>query len=128
MVDMPTRKKLEEMLKTWKEPVPGSIDTRPVFPPDIVRPIENALIKVRTTALQHDQERMRNQQQLYGRARPTQGGPHRETAAPSAGARPPSQLHAYPTHQPHPMQHSNGIPYTQPPPVSYPSQAVSFPL
>ncbi|KAI8955999.1 hypothetical protein F4801DRAFT_527629 [Xylaria longipes] len=123
MVDMPTRRKLEEMLKTWKEPVPGSIDTRPVFPPDVVRPIENALIKVRTTTLQQDQERMRTQQQLYGRGRPVQGMPYRETPTPP-GARPPSQAHSHHTQQP-PMQHSNGISYnqpTQPPPVTYQSQ------
>ncbi|KAJ3560265.1 hypothetical protein NPX13_g9360 [Xylaria arbuscula] len=122
MVDMATRKKLEEMLKTWNQPIPGSIDTRPIFPPDVVRPIENALIKVRTTALQQDQERMRSQQQLYGRGRPAQGMPYRETTTPP-GARPPSQVHAYNAQQP-PMQHGNGL-YnqpTQPPPVGYQSQ------
>ncbi|GAP83812.2 putative mRNA cleavage factor complex component pcf11 [Rosellinia necatrix] len=123
MVDMATRRKLEEMLKTWKEPVPGSIDTRPVFPPEVVRPIENALIKVRTTTLQQDQERMRNQQQLYSRGRPGQGVPYRETPTPP-GARPPPQAHGYHGQQP-PMQHPNGAPYsqpTQPPPVGYQSQ------
>ncbi|KAI1281829.1 hypothetical protein F5Y07DRAFT_353942 [Xylaria sp. FL0933] len=129
MVDMATRRKLEEMLKTWKEPVPGSIDTRPVFAPDVVRPIENALIKVRTTALQQDQERMRNQQQLYGRGRPVQGVPYRDTATPP-GARPPSQVHPLYPQQPPPIQsqqqqHGNGL-YnqpTQPPPlVGYQSQ------
>ncbi|KAI1354278.1 hypothetical protein F5Y01DRAFT_273510 [Xylaria sp. FL0043] len=129
MVDMATRRKLEEMLKTWKEPVPGSIDTRPVFAPDVVRPIENALIKVRTTALQQDQERMRNQQQLYGRGRPVQGVPYRDTATPP-GARPPSQVHPLYPQQPLPIQsqqqqHGNGL-YnqpTQPPPlVGYQSQ------
>ncbi|KAI1428796.1 hypothetical protein F5Y12DRAFT_799890 [Xylaria sp. FL1777] len=122
MVDMATRRKLEEMLKTWKEPVPGSIDTRPVFSPDVVRPIENALIKVRTTALQQDQERMRNQQQFYGRGRPAQGVPYRETPTPP-GARPSSQAHAYHTQQ-LPIQHGNGF-YGQPtqlPPVGYQSQ------
>ncbi|KAI0974969.1 hypothetical protein F4678DRAFT_358210 [Xylaria arbuscula] len=122
MVDMPTRRKLEEMLKTWKEPVPGSIDTRPVFAPDVVRPIENALIKVRTTALQQDQERMRNQQ-LYGRGRPVQAVPYRETPTPP-GARPLTQGHPYHTQQPPISQHGNGL-YgqpTQPPPVVYQSQ------
>ncbi|KAI1132164.1 hypothetical protein F5Y10DRAFT_231698 [Nemania abortiva] len=123
MVDMATRRKLEEMLKTWKEPVPGSIDTRPVFPPEVVRPIENALIKVRTTTLQQDQERMRNQQQLYGRGRPGQGVPYRETPTPP-GARPPSQVHPYHAQQPL-MQPPNGISYSQPtqtPPITYQSQ------
>lgn len=58
LVDTVTRRKLDEMLKTWKEPVPGSLDTRPVFPPEITRNIENALIKARTAALQHQQPRI----------------------------------------------------------------------
>ncbi|KAI1809323.1 hypothetical protein GGS20DRAFT_318157 [Poronia punctata] len=124
MVDMPTRRKLEEMLKTWKEPVPGSIDTRPVFPPDVVRPIENALIKVRTTTLQQDQERMRNQRQMYGRGGPPQGVPYRDTSTPP-GVRPSSQTQSYPPQQSS-IQHPNGVPYgqaTQPPSISYQSQA-----
>ncbi|GAM40670.1 hypothetical protein TCE0_039r13197 [Talaromyces pinophilus] len=60
LVDQQTRRKLDEMLKTWKEPVPGSLDPRPVFPVDITRGIENALIKARTAALQQQQ---RNQPQ-----------------------------------------------------------------
>ncbi|KAJ5090390.1 mRNA cleavage factor complex component Pcf11 [Penicillium argentinense] len=54
LVDGPTRRKLDEMLKTWKEPVPGSLDTRPVFPPEVTRNIESALIKARTAALERD--------------------------------------------------------------------------
>lgn len=57
LVDSQTRRKLDEMLKTWKEPVPGSLDTRPVFPPDVTRNIESALIKARTAALQQQQAR-----------------------------------------------------------------------
>ncbi|KAJ5319393.1 ENTH/VHS [Penicillium brevicompactum] len=53
LVDSNTRRKLDEMLNTWKQPAPGSLDTRPVFPPDITRNIESALIKARTAALQH---------------------------------------------------------------------------
>ncbi|KAI9374543.1 hypothetical protein BJX61DRAFT_532285 [Aspergillus egyptiacus] len=67
LVDSQTRRKLDEMLKTWKEPVPGSLDTRPVFPPDITRGIENALIKARTAALQ--QQQARGQQDIYSRGR-----------------------------------------------------------
>ncbi|KAI0601863.1 hypothetical protein F4775DRAFT_357001 [Biscogniauxia sp. FL1348] len=122
MVDNATRRKMDEMLKTWKEPVPGSIDTRPVFPPDVVRPIENALIKARTSALQAQQEHMRGQQQLLGRGRPMAPGvPFRESPTPP-NARPSSQMHGYPT-QP-PMQGSNGAPYGQPtqPPTNYQSQ------
>lgn len=57
LVDAQTRRKLDEMLKTWKEPVPGSLDTRPVFAPEITRSIESALIKARTAALQQEQAR-----------------------------------------------------------------------
>ncbi|KAH8704263.1 putative mRNA cleavage factor complex component Pcf11 [Talaromyces proteolyticus] len=55
LVDQQTRRKLDEMLRTWKEPVPGSLDPRPVFPTEITRGIENALIKARTAALQQQQ-------------------------------------------------------------------------
>ncbi|TLD32755.1 hypothetical protein PspLS_01493 [Pyricularia sp. CBS 133598] len=122
-VDNATRRKMDEMLKTWKEPVPGSLDTRPVFPPEVVRPIENALIKARTSALQAQQEQMRNQHHLLGgRGRPPppmmpQGMPYRETPTPP-GARGPNgygqpylppnvrgpenpQGQTYPTPQPH---------------------------
>lgn len=72
---------MDEMLKTWKEPVPGSIDTRPVFPVEVTRPIENALIKARTSALQ--QEQLRTQQQLMGRGRSAVGQtPYRNTPTP----------------------------------------------
>ncbi|KAA8647511.1 putative mRNA cleavage factor complex component Pcf11 [Aspergillus tanneri] len=67
LVDSQTRRKLDEMLKTWKEPVPGSLDTRPVFPPEITRSIENALIKARTAALQ--QQQARGQQEILSRGR-----------------------------------------------------------
>lgn len=67
LVDSQTRRKLDEMLKTWKEPVPGSLDTRPVFPPDITRGIESALIKARTAALQ--QQQARSHQEIRTRSR-----------------------------------------------------------
>lgn len=47
LVDGGTRRHMEGMLKTWKEPVPGSIDPRPVFPLDTVRPIDDALNKAK---------------------------------------------------------------------------------
>jgi len=55
LVDSSVRKKFDEMLKTWKEPVPGSMDPRPVFPAETTRRIENVLIKARTAALQQQQ-------------------------------------------------------------------------
>ncbi|KFY73211.1 hypothetical protein V499_06694 [Pseudogymnoascus sp. VKM F-103] len=81
LVDNNVRRKMEEMLKTWKEPVPGSIDTRPVFLPEVTRPIENALIKARTSAIQAHQEYARQQQPLAGKNRPSPV-PFRNTATP----------------------------------------------
>ncbi|KAJ6440765.1 mRNA cleavage factor complex component Pcf11 [Purpureocillium lavendulum] len=51
VVDHNIRRKMEEMLKTWKDPVPGSMDTRPVFSHELVRPIENALMKARAATM-----------------------------------------------------------------------------
>ncbi|TKA65231.1 hypothetical protein B0A49_04160 [Cryomyces minteri] len=64
LVDGQTRKNMEGMLKTWKEPVPGSMDARPVFQPEITRAIENALIKARTAAV-HQQQQARTQRQPF---------------------------------------------------------------
>jgi pre-mRNA cleavage complex 2 protein Pcf11 len=53
LVDPMTRRAMDNLLKTWKEPVPGLLDTKPVFGQEITRPIENALIKAKTAALQN---------------------------------------------------------------------------
>ncbi|KXJ96929.1 hypothetical protein Micbo1qcDRAFT_199683 [Microdochium bolleyi] len=116
-VDMTTRRKMDEMLKTWKEPVPGSIDTRPVFPPDVVRPIENALLKARSNALQAQQSM--GQPHMMGRGRPMPPNvPYRESATPP-GVRPYYDQHG-------PPQGHNGPPYGHPaqPPAGpfYPPQ------
>lgn len=72
LVNNQVRRKLDEMLKTWKEPVPGSLDPRPVFPAETIRPIENALIKARTAAVQaQQQQQSRAQQEMMARGRPT---------------------------------------------------------
>jgi pre-mRNA cleavage complex 2 protein Pcf11 len=49
------RRRMEEMLKTWKQPVAGSLDTRPVFNPELVRPIENALMKFKQATMPQGQ-------------------------------------------------------------------------
>ncbi|KAH6717855.1 hypothetical protein BKA61DRAFT_293186 [Leptodontidium sp. MPI-SDFR-AT-0119] len=80
-VDNNTRSKMVEMLRTWKEPVPGSMDTRPVFSAEVTRPIENALIKARTSFLQAHQEHTRGQSMGRGRTGPSPA-PYRETPTP----------------------------------------------
>lgn len=122
-VDNQTRRKMDEMLKTWKEPVPGSIDTRPVFPPDVVRPIENALIKARTTALQAQQESIRGQQALLSGRRQQPPVPYRETPTPP-GFRPGSQQPPAPYGQ-HPPPGINGHQQASTVPQSYPILSTS---
>jgi pre-mRNA cleavage complex 2 protein Pcf11 len=114
LVDNNIRRKMEEMLKTWKEPVPGSIDTRPVFPVEVTRPIENALIKARTSALQAHQEYARSQQQPMGRGRPGMApDPYRNTPTPPNAFRPPPYV-----------QQGYGSTYGQP----YPADQVGQPF
>ena len=98
---------MDEMLKTWKEPVPGSMDTRPVFPPEVTRPIENALIKARTSALHLEQQR--SQQQGYGRGR-LMTAPYRNTPTPPGACR-------LPQHQAPPVYTTGYSQPTNPPPV-----------
>lgn len=102
LVNNQVRKKLDEMLKTWKEPVPGSLDPRPVFPVETTRPIENALIKARTLAVQQQQQQARTQQEMLSRSRPT--------------ATPPSTWRNTPT----PPQ--TVVRYPPPPTQTYPQQ------
>ena len=64
VVESPVRRKLEELLQTWKQPVPGSTSSQPVFSSEITRKIDNALIKARTAALQQQQKQMRQNQAL----------------------------------------------------------------
>ncbi|KAM5463975.1 mRNA 3' end processing factor [Microsporum audouinii] len=110
LVDSQTRKKLDEMLKTWKEPVPGSLDPRPVFPVEITRNIENALIKARTAALQQQQTRSQQEAMSLGRGVGTPPPTWRNTPTPPQGAQRyppgysynhqmPTNGHAYPNQQ-----------------------------
>lgn len=84
LVDSMTRRSMEAMLKTWKEPVPGSVDTMPVFPFEVVRPIENALLKAKTAMLQN---RPQGQPQVL-RNTPTPPQSYGQFAAPSNQGQP----------------------------------------
>ena len=108
-VDNGTRRKMDEMLKTWKEPVPGSISTKSVFPPEHVRPIEHALVAFRQAAYAANQNSFQGQQQLLrGNRAPI---PPRDTPTPpnvrplSQPAGPHSQQQPFPGPNGHPPQH-----------------------
>lgn len=107
-VDNQVRRKMEETLQTWKQPVPQSLDDRPVFPPEVTRPIEESLLKARTSALAIQAQG--RQALSLGRGRGH--GPARATPTPP-GMRPGSAQHGLPG-PPLQRQHMNG---TRPPSV-----------
>lgn len=117
VVDHGVRRKMEEMLKTWKDPVPGSMDTRPVFSHELVRPIENALIKARAASMPQQTQ----QGAMPGRPRSAMF-PNRNTPTP-----PGMRGYAGPAgnfqQQPHPF--ANGG-HPGEPVAGYPGQQVSF--
>ncbi|KAF1997211.1 hypothetical protein P154DRAFT_296244 [Amniculicola lignicola CBS 123094] len=80
------RKAMEGLLRTWKQPVPESMDPRPVFPPEVTRDIENALSKFQSIAAQHQPLPARPpamQPMQHGMpARPMQNTPWRSTPTP----------------------------------------------
>ncbi|KAH8168956.1 mRNA cleavage factor complex component Pcf11 [Sarocladium implicatum] len=87
------RRRMEEMLKTWTQPVTGSLDTRPVFNPDLIRPIENALMKYKQATM--------TQAPIPGRPRSAVPG-QRDTPTPPGG-----RAFGRPTGG-HPSIHPNG--------------------
>ena len=106
-VDKMTRKKLDEILKTWKEPVTGSIDPRPVFPPEITVRIDNALLKEKTKTIEYEQQQARENQELFRRyPGATPIGQWRNTPTP------PQQMQRYPPpgsqQYPPQVQYTNG--------------------
>ncbi|KAL5430549.1 hypothetical protein PMIN07_007842 [Paraphaeosphaeria minitans] len=77
-VDQPTRKAMEGLLRTWKQPVPESMDSRPVFPLEMTSDIENALNKMRSV-----QAQMQSQRQVHALpARPVIAAAWRNTPTP----------------------------------------------
>ncbi|KAK6339482.1 hypothetical protein TWF718_008892 [Orbilia javanica] len=87
LVEGPVRRKLEEMLQTWKQPVPGSTSSNPLFPAETTRKIDNALIKARTAAVQQQQKQMKQDNARFGIVQQpgpaaVNPGPYRSTPTP----------------------------------------------
>jgi pre-mRNA cleavage complex 2 protein Pcf11 len=89
LVDNPTRKKMEELLQTWKQPVPGSQSTSLVFQPEITRQIETALIRARTAAIQQTQHLNRGTPEMGRGYTATPPGQYRNTPPPQSPFPPP---------------------------------------
>ena len=79
LVDGNVRKKLDETLKTWREPVPGSMQTAPVFRLEITQKIVDALSKARQAA---QQARAQQMPPMGSRMPIIQGQPYRSTPTP----------------------------------------------
>jgi hypothetical protein len=132
LVDNNVRKKMDEMLRTWKEPVPGALDTRPVFPREVTGPIENALIKARTSAMQAQNEYLRSQQPNRSRSSVTNVPPHRDTPTPPTTYRQPPPPPMQNQQNPYPSSHNNyrqqsQTPVPTPPTTYRPPPVVSTP-
>ncbi|KAI8943798.1 hypothetical protein NX059_001772 [Plenodomus lindquistii] len=114
VMDQGTRKAMEGLLRTWKQPVPESMDPRPVFPVDVTRDIENALGKMRAAVQQQVQ---RPQHALP--PRPPTNVAWRDTATPPQNGShyaAPNDPRARTTYPPTPQY---GPPHTSTPPVPY---------
>ena len=77
VVDTPTRKSMEAVLRSWSLPPPKSLDKFPVFEPHTTAPIENALEKARLAFLKHQSNTPQMQRQPHAL-------PPRPTATPNA--------------------------------------------
>jgi pre-mRNA cleavage complex 2 protein Pcf11 len=60
LVDPFMRRKFEELLATWKDPPPTGVTAAPVFPLDVTRKLETALLRAKTLALQLEQRQQRD--------------------------------------------------------------------
>lgn len=87
VMDPANRRAMDGLLKTWKQPVPESMDTNPVFSPEVTRDIENALIKIRTVTVQQQAMAQRTPHGLPPRpvSNPVAGVSWRNTPTPPQG-------------------------------------------
>ncbi|KIW93028.1 uncharacterized protein Z519_06877 [Cladophialophora bantiana CBS 173.52] len=140
-VDGAVRRKLEEMLKTWREPVPGALSTTPVFPIASTQTIVDSLNKFRgqlPSAHRHQPTPIQNQPARVPSAQPYRHTPTPPQTLPQFAPNIPSHIRspqpqpAVPQQQyvqappatysqPYPPQ-STPTPYYQPPPPSHTPQ------
>ncbi|KIW13650.1 hypothetical protein PV08_08841 [Exophiala spinifera] len=124
-VDGNVRRKLEEMLKTWREPVPGSLSTTPVFPHSSTQTIVDSLNKFRsaTPAANRYQSTPTPVHGAPVRVASTQ--PYRSTPTPPQSLPPFNPSIPSHTRSPRPQQAIPQQSFQPAPPVSY---AQAFPL
>ncbi|EXJ61108.1 hypothetical protein A1O7_05261 [Cladophialophora yegresii CBS 114405] len=116
-VDAAVRRKLEEMLKTWREPVPGSLSTTPVFPIASTQTIVDSLNKFRSATPGGNRYQSTPIQGQPARVASVQPYRHTPTPPQSLPQLPPSL--AAQVRSPQPQVAVPQRPYTQTPTVSY---------
>ncbi|KAF1938193.1 hypothetical protein EJ02DRAFT_458095 [Clathrospora elynae] len=130
VMDQGTRKNMEGLLRTWKQPVPESMDPRPVFQADVTQDIENALAKFRAAqqSVQRPQHALPPRPPSLnvawrGNPTPPQNDPH--YAAPNDPRTrppfPPTPQYGPPVHAPTPP-----MPYHQPQQHAQPMSSVDL--
>lgn len=115
-VDQNVRRKLEEMLRTWREPVPGSLSSTPVFPLTSTQSILEALNRFKaSTAPRPTQQQIRPSSIVQ--AQPVQYQPTPTPTQPQMSYQPPpinlQQPTPTPPPQPQPYYQVRLIDHTQ---------------
>lgn len=88
VVDIGTRRALEELFESWKQPVPLSRDPRPVFPPEVTQSIDASLIKIRALdqkSKQEEEQARLNKARMAHLPSRLNNGPPRQTPTPTGG-------------------------------------------
>lgn len=76
VVDEKTRRAMDELFRSWKQPVPESRDPRPVFPMEVTQRIDTSLSRYRSVAEKHRQEEEQARMQKMQRQMPSRYPPH----------------------------------------------------
>jgi pre-mRNA cleavage complex 2 protein Pcf11 len=108
LVDGNVRKKLDETLKTWREPVPGSLSSTPVFRLDITQRIVYALARLAAQQNRNQQTSLPGSRIAISQAQPFRNTPTPPQNLPNYG-RPTYTTHAQP-----PSRNGFPAPYTSP--------------
>ncbi|KAE9981874.1 hypothetical protein BLS_004252 [Venturia inaequalis] len=88
VVDEKTRRAMDELFRSWKQPVPESRDPRPVFPMEVTQRIDTSLSRYRSVAEKHRQEEEQARMQKMQRQMPSRYPPHLQqgrTPTPNGG-------------------------------------------
>lgn len=118
-VDAAVRRKLEEMLKTWREPVPGSLSPTPVFPIASTQTIVDSLNKFRGATSGPNLNRHQSNSSQGQPARVSSTQPYGHTATPPQSLPQLVRGMDFHTTNQQPKVEMSQFHYAQTPPVTY---------